>query len=280
MIMKKLVSFLLVLCILCPLLSGCVWLDEDTRMKRAYLRQFGIKDKKPEDVIVDYDGGTYNGARIVMLDAEWHDPEESVYEIPFMASINYYDSNRLYVYKYGYFFTLKQAYEYSILERSDIEDIAVNYSAEITAFIDVCDKYDFEPCQEIRIGDDHIDHADREICESYLWICFDERATPSMSLPAEPRDVLNKIAEYINTYVGCDVISGISILYGYEPYANGYVFDIYIKNDSIENLPKIMEQIASVPGVKWVYCHCLYFFIGLQAANDTYYDDGQWGLNI
>lgn len=259
--MKKLISLLLVLCILCPLLSGCVWEDEDTRMKRAYLRQFGIKDKNPEDVIVDYDGGTYNGARIVMLDAEWHDPKESVYKDPFVASINYYDSNCLYAYKYGYFFTLKQAYQYSILEKSDLVDISVNYNAEITAFIDVCDKYDFEPCQEIKLGTEHIDINGREMCESRLWICFDGRVIPKLTAPLNPRDELPRVVEYINSRVGYNIIRSISILYDHSMY-DEYFFDVAINNDSIESLPIIMEQIAATPGVKWVYCHCLYFRIG------------------
>ena len=108
--MKKLISLLLVICILCPLLVGCGNRDEDFKMKKAYLRQFEIEGKEPEDVIIDYDGGEYNGTRIVMLDVEWHDPEEWTETVD-GVEIKYYDSNRLYAYKNGKFFTLTDAYD-------------------------------------------------------------------------------------------------------------------------------------------------------------------------
>ena len=117
--MKKLISLLLVIIITCSVLSGCVYFDRYLKIKKVYLDQFGIKDKNPEDVIIDYDGGTYNGARIVMLDAEWHDPEEWT-EIIGETKLQYYDSNRLYAYKDGHFITLTQAFENSILKKSDV----------------------------------------------------------------------------------------------------------------------------------------------------------------
>ena len=141
--MKKLISLLLVICMLCPLFVGCANQDKDYKMKKNYIRQFKIKDKEPEDVIIDYDGGTYSGARIVMLDTEWHDPEKWTETIG-DTTIQYYDSNRLYAYKNGKFYTLSDAYEKGKLSKNEITQIALKFSMDVCFYLDTCDIYDFD----------------------------------------------------------------------------------------------------------------------------------------
>ncbi len=274
--MKKLICLLLVICLLCPMLSGCVNQDADLRMKKAYLRQFGIKDVEPEDVVIDYDGGTYNGARIVMLDAEWHDPETKT-EYFGKAAFEYYDGNRLLVYKYGRFFDLYKAFSLSILQEEDYTQIAKEYRTNVKSFMDICDKYDFESCREIKIGSEHIDIHGKEICNNHLWIVFDKKVIPELEYPSI-KDDLQKIAEYINSFLDTSLVDFFSPLVDYGYQSNEVWLDARINNDNLDNLPNIMDLISTVPGVTRIYCHCLYGLFGAQAANDDHYGNGLWGL--
>ena len=258
--MKKLISLILVICIFCSLLMGCVNEDEDLRMKRIYLRQFKIKDVSPQDVVVDYDGGTYNGARIVMLDAERHDLEEWT-DFLGKSGIDYYDSNRLWAYKYGRFYDLKEAYSLSIISEEDYAKIANEYRIKIKHFIDVCDVYDFDSCQETHIGTDHVDYSGKQVCHENMWIYLDKNLFSGLSTRfVEDRQ---KIVDYINSCVGINLVSSISSLVDFIPNTNMCYTEITLNNDSVEKLPQIMESLSKVPGVIKLYCHCLLVNIGV-----------------
>lgn len=273
--MKKLISLLVIICILCPLLVGCGIQDAETRMKKRYLRKFKIDGKTPEDVVIDYDGGTYNGARIVMLDAECNDPKEWN-ELVAGYEFNYYDSNRLYAYKYGHFFTLEKAYQYSILEESDVREIVKKYSDEVTEYIDICDKYDFDMGAEIEFGTYHIDISNRIICNERVWLNIDAKM---FSKNSDGNINAQKVTEHINSYLGTKIIAGVRIRFGYDYHYKCWVGEFFMKDVvTMDNLYQIMQELSCVPGIKKVACHCLYISLEVQAANDNYYSPNQWGL--
>ena len=241
--MKKLISLLLVICILCPLLIGCMWQYDEIRIKKAYLRQFGIEGKTPEDVIIDYDGGTYNGARIVMLDAEWNDPEEWT-ETVGGITIQYYDSNRLYAYKNGSFLTLIQAHEKGKLSSEDIALIAEKFNKEVTHFRDTCDRFDFNflrPGEIIEISE-----YDKEFVEyGSLLVCIDDR------LAGDYQSLIE--------YLGADMISDLFVQF---PYVDLHIegrysrYFVRLKYDTKEYTESVMYKISKIPGVASIELYC------------------------
>ena len=142
--MKKLTSIILALAILCSCVTfvACNNHDELTMMEK-YLEQFNIKDKNADEVVIDYDAGTYHGTRVVMLDAECHRREvweEKIGDV----TLTYYDSNRLYAWSEGGFITLTDAYASNKLSMKDLERISKKFNKDVRYYIDICDKYDFE----------------------------------------------------------------------------------------------------------------------------------------
>ena len=153
--MKRIISLLLIVIMSCSALVGCDWksifnwgansndkVDEDLKMKEAYISQFKIDGVEAKDVVIDYDGGTYNGARVVMLDVEWHDREHWT-EIIDEISIQYYDANRILVYKSNEFYTLEEAKDSDILSLEQIVLISNDFQSKVAHYRDTCDKFDF-----------------------------------------------------------------------------------------------------------------------------------------
>lgn len=144
----KYVSRLLALVILLTSVlafSGCDILSEKKEMqiKEDYVSQFNITDVAPEDVVVDYYAGNWNGYEIIMLDAECHRREvweEKIGDV----TLTYYDSNRLYAWSEGGFITLTDAYASNKLSMKDLERISKKFNKDVRYYIDICDKYDFE----------------------------------------------------------------------------------------------------------------------------------------
>ena len=128
--------------------------------------------------------------------------------------------------------------------------------------MDVCDKHDFEPCQEIHLGTDHIDylgHSDK--CCDRWWVYLDGKLLSGLS--DHLKEDREKIVKYINSYLETDLVSHISYLVDYQQNLDMWVTKIYINNDNTENLSQIMEQLSSVPGITKLYCHCLLVKIGV-----------------
>ena len=266
--MKKLISLLLVICILCPVLIGCVNQDQDSEesMEQRYLRQFNIKEKEPEDVIIDYDGGTYNGARIVMLDAEWHDPEEWT-ETVGGITIQYYDSNRLYAYKNGKFYTLEKAKKCFILTKSNIQKIAKNFNNEVRHFRDTCDTYDFDEFwywDNLELSGAPLGKKPRS---DMIGVDIDVRV-------CKENGKVDKLA-MIN-YLGEDIISRV---HGVADWDNFCRFYFKVLNDDLDNIPFIIERFKNIPGVLSAGYYWDVYDPGCSSLNNTYsFPQVDWGL--
>ena len=238
---------------------GCINLNDDITMKEAYLRQFGIKDVKAEDVVIDYDAGTYNGARVVMLDAEWHDPEKWEEKLG-SYSITYYDSNRLYAYKDGVFFTLSEACKNSYLSIDDLSTIAYKYNNDVRMYIDVCDIYDFDKskCEEL-------DWSNNNIYNS-VTIWMDIRCVEGIW---ELQD-LTPIIEHL----GSDIIDNIEIQsLSSDPFA---IFHVKFKFDSKAFLDYAVERLRKVTGVLMVGPYSKYGWAQSFSGEES--DNLSWAL--
>ena len=147
--MKKITSILLVFAIAlsCFAFVGCDTEDKlgffkERRIKKDYIERFIVRDKNADGIVLDYYGGNYNGCEIVMLDAECHDPETRTEQIG-DSTITYYDSNQLYAWSDGEFYTLPDALSSNKLSSENVTSIIAEYNANITQFADICDEYDF-----------------------------------------------------------------------------------------------------------------------------------------
>lgn len=243
--MKKLISLLLIVCIICPLLSGCVDQDSDLRMKKAYLRQFKIKDVEPEDVVIDYDGGIYNGARIVMLDAEWHEPQRIRITIDNDIYIYCYDSNTPYVYKYGHFFSFTDAILRKIISREDAQSIASDFNENVKDFSDTCDKHDFDLCE---VDLEYYNENDKNLRSDAVMIKIDNKIIEGNTLNSK-----ENLADYINTRLGKNIVVKIGLYFSKDDKTTTY--KVIIKDFGLKNLPQCMTELTSVPGLVWIGCY-------------------------
>ena len=268
--MKKLISLLLVVILVCSALAGCDWnsifnrneptIDEDTKMKQMYLSQFKIQNLDAEDVVIDYDGGTYNGARIVMLDAEHNDPEEWTETIG-DTMIKYYDSNRLYAYKDDCFMELNESYGNALISKNDLIKIASDFANSTKHFRDTCDKFDFpefwiwEPGEEYRefVKYDKIDiRIDRDII-------FTDKNWEENLIKYLGEDIIKRVVS--EGRVSVDYI--------------GYALELYVPGE--ENIQYVFERLSKVPGVLSAGYYVRYGVA--QSTNDSYYShDGTRGL--
>lgn len=240
--MKKLASILLVFAIAlsCFVFIGCDTEDKlgffkERKIKKDYIEQFGIQGKNFADVVLDYYGGNYNGYEIVMLDAEWHDPEK--WEEKFGSySITYYDSNILYAYKNGIFMTLSEACKNSYLSIDDLSTIVDKYNNDVRMYIDICDIYDFDKskCEEL-------DWSNNNIYNS-VTIWMDIRSVEGIW---ELQD-LTPIVEYL----GDDMIDSIEIeSLSYNPFA---VFHVKFKWDNKMFFDYAVKRLRKAPAVLMV----------------------------
>ena len=265
--MKKLICLLLVILMTCSTLAGCVHQDADLRMKKAYLRQFGIKDVEPEDVVIDYDGGTYNGARIVMLDAERHNPEERTETVSDIV-IQYYDANCLYVYKNEKFYTLVEAYENSILLSNDIVSIAVIFNEEVTHFRDTCDKYDFPKGKILEVDERNNDR----IAYHSIYIYLDVYVCKSAF---ECKDLFD--------YLSSDDITNVAFIYhgvNHKEFPDYYstMLMAELKEQTKESADRVMEEIVQIPGV-WGVSYFYPVGFPAQVTNGSYSSDEYSWIN-
>ena len=265
--MKKLISLLLVIVIICSVLSGCVYFDKDFEMKKAYLDQFGIKDKNPEDVIVDYDVGTYNGARIVMLDAECRDPEKWMENIGDFT-ITYYDSNRLLVWKDSEFITLTQSYWDGLLGADDIKIIIAEYDDKIKQFADVCDVYDFS------VKPKHTSTIKLLMEFDYESIKFHELVVVVDPKLSQEGMILSK--EFFGDFVSEISCWGVNSVTGY-PNSCGYLLSLEYSHAPAISMAYVISKIESIPGVLLVAPMIVSGFCAIP-SDPAYINDNQWGL--
>lgn len=243
--MKKLICLFLMVAILSTMLVGCADVNDDTKMKETFLFHFGGNGKNAADVIIEYDGGTYNGARIVMLDYESHEKEEKIVRLTEDAAIKYYDTNTLYAYKYGIFFSLKAALMFGIITDEDAMDIANKYNEAITCYTDVCDKYDFDSCTV------NLEAYDKKIADlqpNAIMIKFDKKVVLGGKV-----DEKEQLIEYINSHFDSAIVTEIGL--HIEETAEYKLFKVFINNNELENLPTIMSELASVPGLLEISCY-------------------------
>ena len=259
--MKKVISLLVVVIFICSALVGCVNQDLESKMKEKYLSQFGIEDKTPEDVVIDYDGGTYNGVRVLMLDAEWHDREEWIENIG-ETQIQYYDSNRLLAYAFGKFYTLEEAKKYYILSEESIIKIADDFQSQVTHYRDTCDVHDFEEYQ-------FIDNFD--IFDDYdPW-------TNVIAIDLDKRICRDNESFSIADYLGKDIIAEVKNIFDRNPKYNSY--SLYICNPGYENMQYVFERLSKIPGVLHAGYYYSFFDLSAESSNDKYYTNyGAWGL--
>ena len=260
--MKKLTSLLLVFAIAlsCFVFVGCDTEDKlgffkERKIKKDYIEQFGIQEKNIGDVVLDYYGGNYNGYEIVMLDAEWHDPKKWVEQLG-GYSITYYDSNRLYAYKDGVFFTLSEAYNNGYID--SIKEISISWQSDIGGYKDTCDKYDFDKWTSNPTYD--------ELEYKALLISIDKR-------------ISGTIPEKIE-YLGSNLIKEMYIEFPDADIRGDYA--VYV---AVLTIPtKIwaeyaMKEISKIPGVLLVE-HYHTRSMAVSFANDTYYThNGSWWIN-
>jgi hypothetical protein len=243
--MKKLICLLLAIILLCPMLISCEEKDEETKMKDNFLFTFGGKGKSSEDVIIEFDAGTYNGARVVMLDAHKHKKEKRVIELTEDAVITYYDTNILYAYKNGFFFPLNIALTFGILTEEDVKDIAYKYRESITTYTDVCDKHDFDTCE---VDFKHYQPKDSNLSSNILLIKIDK--TILFGGKMEEKQLLT---DYINSHFDSDIVQKIGLHVREE--ADNVTFKVFVEDKGIDGLPEIMQKLASVPGLLKIECY-------------------------
>ena len=264
---KKITSILLVLTMIfsCLAFVSCISINDDLKMKEAYLRQFGIEGVDAEDVVIDYDGGNYLGARIVMLDAEWHDREmweETIDDI----TIQYYDKNRILLYTFGKFYTLTEAKSYLMISEKKLKSIADDFSSKVTHYRGTCDSFDFEECI---ILNDFVEINGQMPRDNIVYLELDIRLCKDNE-GYETFDIVK--------YLGPDIIKQRkNKIYADDKYQ---AFSLYVHNAGYENLLDIFEILSKIPGVLRVGYYYDIFDIGAQIANDTYYSHYRaWGHN-
>ena len=255
--MKIFTSLLLAIIMLssCFTFVGCIDLSDDIKMKEAYLRQFGIKDVKAEDVVIDYDAGTYNGARVVMLDAEWHDTAPKKIEIDGVKytdhntkewseiidgiEFHYYDTNRLRVYKYGIFFTLKQAKILGLVSDENIENIAIEFEENVNHFRDTCDVFDFP--EPFWFEDYDGITVDEGFYDDEIIVEIDSR----ISRGGTQIDGTSRVD--LIEYIGSKQITSMKRTLNYS-YSSDY-FYVKLKEGGEENIQMLVEYLSNIPGV-------------------------------
>ena len=250
---RRIICLLLALFTVCLALLGCIQLNEDWIMKTLYLRQFEIEGKSAEDVLLEYDGGIYNGARIVMLDAGKHEAGTFTYKLSEYVIITYYDTNTLLAYKYGRFFNLKEALEAKILTVEDVGWISYNFFKADNCYIKICDKYDFEDAPECekKIGTNHIEDTSAA-CYRNVKVKIDESIFLYLSPPTVQED-LQMVVDYMNAYLGKDIVLEIS---GKRNTVNGVYYTIHLNGNNYNSLTEAMELIATIPWIRGIGCNC------------------------
>ena len=266
--MKKLLSLILALTMIssCLALAGCNvnrTLDQtlEEQIKRDYITEFNIENMNFDDVIIDYYAGSYNGYEVLMLDSEYHDPETRVEQIG-ESLITYYDSNQLYAYSNGKFYSLSFAYENCYISQQDINQIVYQYNNSISQFAFVADKYDFQ-----------IDEVECNVDEFYQKYDSYDYFTVFMDPKLSGDDVYldkNFFGENIVRYTtrGPRTDSG----YGCRGYS------IWLWSESISFTRKAVEQLLTLPGVQKIE-------IGkggyMESPSDPkYIENVQWGLDV
>ena len=274
-IMKRIISLLLIVIMSCSALVGCDWksifnwgansndkVDEDLKMKEAYISQFKIDGVEAKDVVIDYDGGTYNGARVVMLDAEWHDPAETTESID-GVSIMYYDSNQLYLYKDGSFKTLDEAYGIELISKDELTKIASDFNNNAKHFRDTCDKFDFP---EFWIWE-----PDEEYSEFVKYDKIDIRIDRDIVFTDENRE------ENLIKYLGEDIIKRVVSEGRVSEDYVGYALELHVPGE--ENIQYVFERLSQVPGVLSAGYYVRYG-MAAQATNDSYNEhNGSWWMD-
>lgn len=276
--MKKSLSFILALTMIssCLALAGCnneeqLGYFKEQKIKKDYISQFDISDVTANDVVLDYYGGNYNGYEIVMLDTECHDPETRVEQIG-DSSITYYDSNQLYAWKNGNFYTLDSAYEAAVLTDLELRELVLRFNNEVKHFRDTGDRHDYEPTESTPLPEDYFMYT-KYFSKYSLKVTLDKKASiGNVTPPIE--------------FFGSQYISRIRNLSKNQDVSNEdfeQKLEVYLHTEnSILNLLYVKAQLEKIPGVKKVELYGLAVII--RNANDTYYvniedEDYQWGLD-
>lgn len=242
--MRKITGIFLILVMLLPCISfvGCGAEPNlgiiGYFMKSEYINQLGLENMNPLDVVIDYYGGNYNGALIVMLDAEHHSPEMwTEYIQSENIKITYYDSNRLHAYYNGRFYTITEAFENNIISSKDLRSILYHFSHSVGHFRDTCDKYDFS-------------------YKFYVWDNFEsyESETPRMDIVGIQVDTaLTKHKQSsisssdLISYLGEDLFEKcVNQFHGDDSYV---CLAMKLKNPGYENMQVVFEHLSHIPGV-------------------------------
>ena len=281
--MNKTTIILLVVAIILTtlMLNGCIYernlgYFQEQQIKKDYLEYFSIHDKKIKEVVLDYYGGSYNGYQIVMLDHESHDPEIRTVNIS-DSFIVYYDSNQLYAWKDGDFFTLEDAYLSGKFTNAEIAEIATQFNSRVTHFRDVGDVYDYNEKEKTSLFD----------CLSMDWRYYSKSSlVVTMDKKISVGNVTPGIDFFGSQYVKVVINNVGSSLYNNlnpddENFEQSLTLDIH-NTTSILKLLYIKKQIEKIPGVKKV--DFVGVFVMTKNANDPYYvdssdDNYQWGLD-
>ena len=242
--MKKLISLLLLVCMICPLLISCD-VDDNEQMKKDFLVFYGEEGITADDVIIEFDAGVYNDTRIVMLDAGKHKEYEHVVVYGENTSFTYYDTNVIYAYRFGIFFPLDMALSFDFITEDDLKDIAHKYVQAITCYDDVLDNYDFDKCE---VDLSWYITYDTNLQTDAVLISIDKRLINSQK-PSEQQ----KLIDSINAYLGSNVVRSIgNKVYG---DAQSTTYKVFIEDRGVEGLLKIIEQLSTVPGLLKIECY-------------------------
>lgn len=153
-----------------------------------------------------------------------------------------------------------------ILSKQDIADIEAKYSTDVTSFLDICDKYDFDEC-EIWLN---YNPKDKHFLADRLVVRIDQRIDPTTE----------SFMRYIESIIGSGIVKGVIGDSGTSIAApGGHTYTIFLYDDSVENLPNIVLKLANVPGILCVACYTSGTHPGASAGNDYYYDNPEnWGV--
>ncbi len=246
---------------------------KEMQIKNDYLEAFDIEGKSAKDVVVDYYAGKYNGCHILMLDTECHDPEEWTEQIG-EVSITYYDSNRLYAYLNGSFYTLLYAYENNLLSQKNVEKIVYRYSKSISQFAFVADKYDFQ-IEEVVCNIEEFYKKNNSY--DYIEVIVDQKLSADdvyLDKDYFGNNVVYQVTR--NRYAFLDSAYG-------EEYEGCREYTLHLKYDGKLYTYMAVKQLSGIPGIKRILLGGGGYHPGIDgymlSASDPAYTEGvQWGL--
>ena len=273
--MKKLICLLLVICLLCPLLAGCVQdtLSDELKLEiiEDYLSWSGLKgDFTASEIDCAFLGKYGDSVAVYFKSAGAYDKktEETIDEITF----RYPDSRVIRIWNNGKFYKIAEAYENNIITKQNIKKLSTRSKLIIHGdplFIweekVYCDYTEYE----------HPTHhfPDYSLSDRELYVVID------INLSSIDKVFDNEFFESIKVSSIKETTERHQQYYPIDPYRQ--YFDIVLAEPSIENMKKIVSILENKEGIRAVVpFHTP--IVGLS-SNDPFVgtygaQNSQWGI--